>query len=246
MAKKKEPVLRWIEEPSTLPPALQYYPMIKSREDGPLPLCAAVHWIASRGLTQDCDLGTAHGLSVYCDVAHDMFAKIASSKLRAVGEDDDEKNVFIPAAEFVGLTPQFDFAEDFVFPSSVVKSMEINAYIGRESRDVFRKARNRGRWTGVYVFWEDLHREWPLQVIGTTRSSASLGKKPVIISFLRKKFPAGVPSPSEAPRKDLLGEIRDNLSPKHSSFKTLDAATLKKAIDEYNSELNREIRNSPN
>jgi hypothetical protein len=240
MAKSKKPVLRWVEEPSTILPALQYYSAIERRDDGPLPLCAAVHWVASKGLTRDCDLASANGLSIYCDVAHDIFAKIASGKLRVVGEDEDEKNDFIPAAEFVGLKPQFDFVDDFESIISAAKTMEINAYQSRDSHDVFRKASNRGRWTGVHVFWEDVRREFPFRNITKAPQTVALGKKSIVKSFLRIKFPAGVPSPAEAPRKDLLAEIKDKLSPNHPRFKTLDAGTLKTAIDEYNAELDRQ------
>ena len=56
------------------------------------------------------------------------------------------------------------------------------------------------------------------------------GKQPRIIKLLAAKFPFGVPKPGLCPRKSLISELL-KLDP---SLKTIDEATLKKAIGAYN------------
>jgi hypothetical protein len=65
-----------------------------------------------------------------------------------------------------------------------------------------------------------------------------VGKQPLIISHLRQLYPDGVPDPAHCPRKIL----RADLIKLDKTLGALDEATLKKAIDKYNSG----IRNDPN
>jgi hypothetical protein len=66
----------------------------------------------------------------------------------------------------------------------------------------------------------------------------AVGKRPRIKSHLAKLYPDGVPDPAFCPRK----ELRAELLMQDPRLTPLDEATLKTAIDEYNSL----IRNDPN
>lgn len=60
------------------------------------------------------------------------------------------------------------------------------------------------------------------------------GKVPLVIKILAEKFPDGVPSPPEAPRKVMIGDLLDSAPALGGK---LDEGTLKKAIDRYNNSL---------
>ena len=67
----------------------------------------------------------------------------------------------------------------------------------------------------------------------------ALGKQPLVIELLRKRFGGElVPDPAHCPRKLLLAELRSS----HKSLGSLNDDTLKKSIDRYNAS----IRNDPN
>jgi hypothetical protein len=59
------------------------------------------------------------------------------------------------------------------------------------------------------------------------------GKVPIIVDYLKEMFPSGVPDPAQYPRKQLLADLRA----KDAHLRSLDDATLKRAIDA--------IRNDP-
>jgi hypothetical protein len=76
----------------------------------------------------------------------------------------------------------------------------------------------------------------PVDVGGTgadasPKISRPLGKQPRVIEYLREHFPDGVPPPGLCPRQSLISEILKS----DKTLKSLDNATLKKAIDAYNS-----------
>jgi hypothetical protein len=67
------------------------------------------------------------------------------------------------------------------------------------------------------------------------------GKWPVVLKLLKEWFPPsqypnGFPDPAFAPRKSLVKRLRDE----HPLLKTVDEATVDKAIAEYD----RQVRNS--
>jgi hypothetical protein len=83
---------------------------------------------------------------------------------------------------------------------------------------------------GVYLSIKDLHRHsWELQ----NKPVPEAGKQPRIRALLAELFPGGVPDPGHCPRKALKADLlrRDQ------SLNPLDEATLKSAIDAYNSSL---------
>jgi hypothetical protein len=65
------------------------------------------------------------------------------------------------------------------------------------------------------------------------RPQPARGKVPLIIDYLKEMFPDGVPDPAHCPRKELLADLRA----KDPRLRSLDDATLKRAIDA--------IRNDP-
>jgi hypothetical protein len=73
--------------------------------------------------------------------------------------------------------------------------------------------------------------------------SRSVGKQPRITKYLIEHFPGGVPEPGLSPRSTLIDEILKW----DKTLKSLDEATLKKAIDTYNASLGKKklIRNYP-
>jgi hypothetical protein len=64
--------------------------------------------------------------------------------------------------------------------------------------------------------------------------SRSLGKQPRIAEYLKAHYAAGVPDPGLCPRHILKADLLKW----DSTLEPLDEATLKKAIDTYNSSLN--------
>jgi hypothetical protein len=82
----------------------------------------------------------------------------------------------------------------------------------------------------VYLSTKDLSRHWlELQ----NKPVPEAGKQPRIRAHLAEMFPNGVPDPAHCPRKTLKADLlrRD------PSLNPLDEATLKSAIDAYNSSL---------
>jgi hypothetical protein len=67
-------------------------------------------------------------------------------------------------------------------------------------------------------------------------ASRSVGKQPRILKYLSEHFPDGVPEPGLYPRKTLQFEILE----KDPGLRPLDEGTLKKAIEKYNANLNKQ------
>jgi hypothetical protein len=228
----RDPLLREVDaiDFQTLS-ALTYYPSVAPEGDGQMPILAAVHWIASEGLKLDHDLLSIAGESHYCDSAKALFRKVASEKVRVRGENLDEDSEQIASAAFDDdLVPVFDFAEG---PPRYVRRLELNVSDGDQSMDILFKAKNRGSWTNVKVFCEDVRREWPFGVAAPS-SKQSQGKTPKITRYLVDRFNgAPVPPPSEISRKGL----RADLLSWDTMLAPLDPQTLQTAIKNYNKTL---------
>jgi hypothetical protein len=211
--------------------ALTYYPSISPVGDGQMPISAAVHWIASEGLKIDYDLLSHIGVTKYYDAAKALFDKIASNKASVVGENEDEKNDFIPCAEFVELKAYFDFGDsDLEAVAGNDKRLELNVSENKKSRDIFRKSNNRGKWTKIYVFCEEILSAFPF-VVGSPAQPRG-NKRPKILKYFAQNFSEspGVPDPSYKSRKDLRADLL-KWDPK---LAPLDEQTVKTAVDKYN------------
>jgi hypothetical protein len=86
-----------------------------------------------------------------------------------------------------------------------------------------------GCTTEVMVFEKDFQ-YWLGQHSQQQEKKQTRGKVPLIIKHLQEMFPESVPDPAICPRKVL----KDDLIKKDKKLVTLDDATLKRAIDQYN------------
>jgi hypothetical protein len=82
----------------------------------------------------------------------------------------------------------------------------------------------------VYLSCKDLHRYW-LDLENRPLPKPT-GKQPRIKAHLAEMFPNGVPDPAHCPRKALKADLLK----RDPSLNPLDEATLKSAIDAYNSD----------
>jgi hypothetical protein len=232
MARKK-PILTEIEEKLDGVSTFDYYAPIAPVGDGTMPFSAAVHWIASKGFKIGLLLTDAE--PSYRAAAIDLCNKILSGKVRTHGENLDGDFESIPAVEFVELKFTFDFAEGIEDIVGRERRVEVNASNNGLPLDCFFKARShRPVWTKLVVSRDDVRDVWSFK---QTEPVTSLGKRPLIKQYLRDNFPDGVPPPSMAPRKRLKATIEQSaFATKNSQLKSIDEATLKLAIDEYNAE----------
>jgi hypothetical protein len=81
----------------------------------------------------------------------------------------------------------------------------------------------------VYLSCKDLHRYW--LDLENRPPPKQTGKQPRIKAHLAEMFPNGVPDPAHCPRKALKADLLK----RDPSLNPLDEATLKSAIDAYNS-----------
>jgi hypothetical protein len=209
----REPLLREVEaiDFQTLS-ALGHYPEVAS--DGPIPISAAIHWVASEGRKIDHDLYSAEGMAHYNNAASALFGKVALGKVRVIGENEDEKNDFIPCAEFVELKAYFDFAKDdaFQFAACNDRRLEIHVSENGKSLDTFRKPNKRGEWTKIYVFCEEIRSEWPYQGLPRCDNNSPEEFCDAVPSEIQKGPKA------EITRQALRSKFRDGLVPKHLSI----------------------------
>jgi hypothetical protein len=234
---RKKPTLKETEEKLDDVSTLDYYAPISPVGDGTMPLSAAVHWIASEGFKIGLLLTGAEPR--YRAAAIELRNKIISEKVRTHGENLDGDFELIPAIEFEELKFTFDFAEGVQDIAARESRIEVVPSENALPLDCFFKARShRPIWTKLVVRREDVRREWPFKQFQPVRRQASLGKKPLIQLYLQDKFPTGVPAPAIAPRKALKAEIeKSEYATKHPQLKSIDEATLKAAIDEFNAVL---------
>jgi AAA domain len=110
--------------------AFDWFPDIRPDDDGAMPISAAIHWIASDGRKINHDLFSAEGRASYRSAAGALFGKVASGKVRVIGENENEESEFLPVAEFGELRAYFDFAKDNddIFQASAGndKRLEVN------------------------------------------------------------------------------------------------------------------------
>jgi hypothetical protein len=206
MAKKRRPALQWVELAAEPFLASQHFPPIKPTADGHMPLSAAVHWIASRGFKNDHDLTSQEGQLAYSAAAIDLFAKISSDKVHAVGENSDEDPEQLPAVQFSGLASYFDFTDDFEAAGND-RRIEINVSEEGQSRDVLRKAGKRGQWTAVRVSCEDVFQEWPFlndQIGYRTGAAGRPSSSFLIESELARRISVGLRFSSVSEEADSL------------------------------------------
>jgi hypothetical protein len=206
----RQPALREVDaiDCKTLS-ALAYFPRTSPDGDGQMPILAAVHWIASEGLKLDHDLFSIAGKSHYCNSAKAFFRKVALEKVRVRGENLDEDPEQIASAIFDDdLVPVFDFAED---PPRYVRHLEFNVSDGEQSMDTIFKAKNRGSWTNVKVFCEDVRRVWPYQGLPRCDDNSPEEFCDAVPSEIQKGPKA------EITRQALRSKFRDGLVPKHLS-----------------------------
>ena len=106
-----------------------------------------------------------------------------------------------------------------------------------------RRSEEIGRRTELWVHLRDENRWFKVNRSDLRRwfdepAQQAVGKRPRIKSHLANLYPDGVPDPAFCPRKDLKADLLS----RDKRLAPLDEATLKTAIDEYNSS----IRNDPN
>jgi hypothetical protein len=88
---------------------------------------------------------------------------------------------------------------------------------------------------GVYLSTKDLLQNWiELQ----NKPLPQTGKQPRIKALLSEMYPEGVPDPAHCPRKALKADLLK----RDPSLNPLDEATLKSAIEAYNSDPKRSDR----
>jgi hypothetical protein len=88
---------------------------------------------------------------------------------------------------------------------------------------------------GVYLNKNDLLQQW---IEFQNKALPETGKQPRIKALLAELFPNGVPDPAHCPRKALKADLLK----RDPSLNPLDEATLKSAIEAYNSDPKRSDR----
>jgi hypothetical protein len=184
--------------------AFDWFPDIRPDDDGVMPISAAIHWIASDGRKINHDLFSAEGRASYSSAAGALFGKVASGKVRVIGENENEESEFVPVAEFGELRAYFDFVNDNddILQASAGNDKRLEVSVSGEndeSRDVFRKKNKRGEWTKLYVLREDMRRQWPEESASAPETlkpypkDAPLGKPTVALEIMKLRWPQGYP-----------------------------------------------------
>jgi hypothetical protein len=133
--------------------------------DGYMPLSAALHWIASKGLT--CAPDTCLDANAqYQAAAKEFKAKASSGKVRVVGADHNRTVETFPSDQFATTQWCFVFNEADLFSEILANEARIVIMPcgeNEQSEDQFWVGGNQPRLAMLQVSRKDVRREWPFK-----------------------------------------------------------------------------------
>ena len=131
-----------------------------------MPLSAALHWIASKGLVNAPDAGTDAG-NQYQAAAKEFSTKVISGKVRVIGADHNQRPETLSPLEFATVRWSFFFNGDADYFSEATaddsRIVILPCEDDERSKDEFWAAGNQPRSAMLQVFKEDIRREWPFK-----------------------------------------------------------------------------------